>query len=188
MLELILILVALLGAAKRKGRRKMGRYIRGNVDEDLSLGTLASKTLVAVAFDEAVTERTLISSLIGIYSIENWTVGPGIGPLMVGVAHSDYSAGEIEAVIENTQGWKEADQIAREVGQRKVRIIGTFFQTGPALSVSVLNDGKPIKTKLNWILNAGQTLDFWVYNMGTGALATTVPVAHVQGHVNLWPR
>ncbi len=188
MLE-ILALLALVLAAKRKGRRKMGRYIRGVVDEDLSLGTLASKTLVAVIMDDSVTERTLITSIVATYSIENLTPGAGIGPFWIGISHSDYSAAEIEAWIENSQGWKEGDRVAREVGARLVRPVGVLQASGAGAAATwSLNDGKPIKTRLNWILNAGQTLDLWVYNMGTNPLATTVPVAHCQGHVNLFPK
>lgn len=164
----------------------MGRYIRGNVNEVLALGTLAAVTLVSVVFDDSVSERTLISSLVASYSIEGLALVAGDGPVMIGIAHSDYSDAEIEAWIENAQGWREADQIAREVGQRKVRVIGTFSQN-VADGAQVLNDGKKIKTKLNWILNAGQTLDLWAYNLGSGAL-TTGSVVYANGHVNLWPR
>ncbi len=167
----------------------MGRYIRGNVDEDLGLGTLAAKSLVTGVFDEGVSERTLISSLIATYSIENFTPGAGIGPLLVGIAHSDYSAAEVEAYIETLDSWKEADKIGQEVGKRQIRKIGVFRrQSGAAVDTQALNEGRPIKTKLNWILNKDQTLDLWVYNMGSAAIATTVPVVHCEGHANLWPR
>lgn len=175
-------------AKKHPRKRRMGRYIKGNVDERLDLGTLAGATLVAVAFDDAVTERTLISSLKATWSLKDVTPVENSGPILVGIAHSDYTAAEIEEVIEATGSWDEGNKVTREVMGRQVRIIGTFRDRGVPLETVVLNDGRPIKTKLNWILTTGDTLDLWAYNLGTAAVATTDPQMHVEGHVNLWPR
>ncbi len=173
--------------AKRKGRRKMGRYLRGPVDEDMALGTLASKDVVAQVFGSTVNERTLISSIVATYSMEGFTPGDDIGPIMVGVSHGDYTAAEIEEFLEGTAGWNEGDKIALERANRKIRRIGVFEDPSSANQSVTLNDGRPIKTKLNWILNQGITLDVWAYNMGAQPLATTNPNVHVQGHANLWP-
>ncbi len=92
-------------ARKPRGRRRrsMKGYLKGNIDESLSLGTLATKTLVADTWDESPEEKTLISSIVCTWSLDNIT--PGQGPLIFGVAHSDYSDAEIEAVIENQASW-----------------------------------------------------------------------------------
>ncbi len=185
-----MLVLFLLGLAKKKGRRKMGRYIRGNVDEELSLGTLAGRTLVSQIFDDSVNERTLITSIVATWTLSDMTDGADIGPILVGVAHSDYTATEMEEFIENTGSWDEGNLVSREVANRKVRMVGQFGTPGGASSsgTMVLGDGKPIKTKLNWILNQGQTLDFWAYNLGDNALATTVPILQVEGHANLFPK
>ncbi len=191
MILIFITLIAMLAMARkpyRRPKRRMGRYIRGNVDERLDLGTLAGATLVAVAFDDAVTERMLISSLVATWSLSDVTPVENCGPVIVGVAHSDYTAAEIEAVIEAVNSWDEGDLITREIMQRKVRIVGTFRDRGVPLEQIVLNDGRPVKTKLNWILTTGDTLDVFAYNLGTAAFATTDPQIHVSGHVNLWPR
>ncbi len=187
------MLATLLGvAAKKKSsrRRRMSRYIRGEVDEELALGTLGAKTLIAAGFDSSVTERTFISSLKAIWSVTAVTPSTTAGPIMVGVAHSDYSAAEIEQWIENSGSWSEADQIGQEIGRRKIRKVGIFRFQGAAgiTSVAVLNEGKPLTTKLGWILTTGQNIQAWAYNLGTGAFATTDPAVDIQGHVNLWPR
>ncbi len=192
MLELAAILITLVIMA-RKGRsggrrRPMGRYIRGNIDLDVALGTLAAKTLIALAMQQTVTERSLISSIVLQWSLIGKTIADNQGPIMVGVAHSDYTAAEIEAWVENTTTWAESDLVGREISGRKIRRVGVFPEGGQSLSTQVLNDGKPVKTKLNWILNAGQTLDVWAYNNGSAALATTDPNVVVSGHANLWPR
>ncbi len=170
------------------GRRATGRYIKGNIDELLDVGTLASRTLVRVVFSETVNERTLVSSIKASWSLSSATGGNSIGPILVGVAHSDYSAAEIEALIESTLTWNEGDKIAQEVGKRLIRKVGQFNVSASAADTDVLNNGKPIKIKLNWILNQGQTLSLWAYNLGTVAFGTIDPDIHLEGDANLWPR
>lgn len=165
----------------------MGRYIKGNLDEDVPLGTLNTKTLVSTTTDEAVEERTLVSSIVATYMLNNLTAPQG--PLLFGVAHGAYTDAQIEQVIENTGSWAEGDLLNQEIAKRKVRIIGSFVARSLAGTVDVrFNDGKPVKTKLNWILNSDARLRFWVYNVSATALTTTVPNMLVSGHANLWPR
>jgi len=166
------------------------RFLKGNVDEELNLGTLAAKALVGAVFDETVNERTRVSSIVATYTMQEFTPATGDGPILCGIAHSDYSDAEIEEVIENTGSWNEGDLVQQEVAKRMVRQIGVFGGPGEVSSAlaMTLNDGDPISTKLNWILLQGQTLKVWAYNLGTSALATTVPILRVQGHCNLWPQ
>ncbi len=176
--------------AKKRGRRNR-RYLRGNVDEKLALGTLAASTLVGDNFDESVEERTLVSSLVASYSMDNLTAPQG--PIQFGVAHSDYTDAEIEEVIENTDSWTEGNKISQEISKRLVRKIGTFAAEAIPTSAGAVvdldfNDGNPVKTKLNWILTTGQTLKYWAYNQSSSALATTAPIITASGHVNLWPQ
>ncbi len=166
----------------------MGKYIRGVVDTSLTLTTLGAKSAAKANFDNVVNERTLVSSIVAAYSLRNFTQGSDDGPIMVGLAHSDYDVAEIEELIENTGSWDEGNMISQEIAKRKIRIVGIFDVPANALEVSVLNDGKPIKTKLNWSLLQSQTVALWSYNLGASALATTVPVVQIEGHANLWPR
>ncbi len=166
----------------------MGKYIRGSVDETLAITTLAARTLVSSPFDESVNERTRVSAIVATYSMRGLTPAGDVGPIMVGIAHSDYTAPEIEEVIENTGSWNEGAKIEQERAKRLVRIIGVFDNPEDALKATVLNDGRPIKTKLNWILLQSQSLKLWAYNLGESAVATTVPDIDCQGHVNLWPQ
>jgi len=165
----------------------MGRYIRGNIDLDFALGTLAPQDVVVSAIQDTVNERSLISSIRCTYTLSGYTVIDNAGPIMVGVAHSDYSDAEIEAWIENSLSWDEGDLAAQEIANRKIRKIGMIPMV-TSLASSPLNDGKPIRTKLNWIVNQAQSLKFWAYNHGSAALATTDPDMHVDGHANVWPR
>ncbi len=167
----------------------MGRYIRGNVDDTLTVGLLASKDVVGAVFDEVVDGRTYISSLKAVWSMKGVTLTAAAGPIVVGVAHSDYSDAEVEEWIENTGQWNEGDLVAREIGNRKIRQVGVFEDpdSGPTEAVT-LNDGKPITTKLGWILVEGQTLRLWAFNSGLAAMAVSSPEVAINGHVNLWPR
>ncbi len=174
---------------KGRRRRPMGKYMKGAVEETLTLGTLAARTLISDIFDNVTEEKAFVSSLVATWTLDEFTNAIGDGPIAVGVAHSDYTDAEIETVIKNTGSWKQGDLIQQEISVRKVRIIGTF-RTSQADSqgIAVLNDGKPIKTKLNWLLMSGQSLRLWAYNMGDNALATTVPNVQIIGHANLWGR
>ncbi len=164
----------------------MKAYLKGNVNEQLALGTLAAKTLISAVFDEVAEEKTLVSSILAMWSLEGFTVAVGDGPILVGVAHSDYTDSEIEAVIEATGSWAPGDKIQQEIAKRLVRKIGIFTEKDISLGSTTLNDGKAIKTKLNWSITTGKTLRVWAYNMGTSALATTDPTVTCEGHANLW--
>ena len=173
---------------KRSRGRRSRRYVRGNIDEALVLDVLAGLALVSEAFDETVEQRTLISSIVSTYTAQGQTSdNENDGPILVGVAHSDYSDAEIEAYVENIGSWNEGDLVNQETSKRWIRKIGTFQWPVTATEQSVvLNDGKPIKTKLNWILNDEQGLKLWAYNQGISAILTGAEI-FMQGHANLWP-
>ncbi len=193
MVEIFLLLAILIGMAKRKGsrRRRMTGYMKGMIEENLSLGTLASGVLVSDTWDEAVVERTLISSIKVTWSLDNLT--PSQGPFRFGVAHSDYTDAEIQEVIDNAGAWDPGNKISQEISKRLVRTIGVFASEtvgSSTLNIQdlVLNDGKPVTTKLNWMLQTGDTLKMWVHNRGADAVSVTVPVLKADGHANLWQR
>ncbi len=173
--------------AKKGSRRRMGRYIRGNVEEELALAALAAGDVTSAVFDQAVVEQTFVSSLVASYAMAGLTVGADIGPFTVGIAHSDYTPAEIEEFLENTGAWDVSDKIAQEKAKRLIRVIGIFpGPPGGGLEAAVLNNGRPIKTKLNWTLISGKTLQLWVRNGGSQPVATTVPDIKVDGHINMW--
>ncbi len=163
----------------------MRGYIKGNVGEDLTLGTLGSGVLISTTFDEAVEERTLVSSVVATYSLDLLTAPQG--PILFGLAHGDYTDAEIEEVIENIQSWTPGDKIAQEKAKRLVRTVGQFVADETSGTIDVkFNNGKPIKTKLNWMLQSDATLRLWAYNLSASALSTTSPVLKCFGHANLW--
>ncbi len=188
-LYIVLLLIAgiLVGLA-RHGRRGFRKYLRGNVDERIVLTDLAARTSQKVNFAETVNERTFLSSIVAGYTLDSVTPATDDGPVMVGLAHSDYTQAEIEEWIDNVESWNEGDLVGQEVAKRKIKLVGIFDQpSGPTDSIP-LNEGKKIKTKCNWVLLQGQTVALWAFNMGQSAFATTAPIAYIQGHANLWPQ
>lgn len=173
-------------ARKGKGNRYSG-YIKGPIEQGLPLATLGSKVLLSGTFAEVMVEAGRISSVQLSWSLHDFTDEAGDGPIYVGVAHSDYSDSEIEECVEvGAGGWDRGDKIAQERAKRLVRTIGVFRTDGAvALDISTLNEGMPIKTKLNWQLNTGDTLKFWAYNSGQNSLATGSFV-QIVGHANLF--
>ncbi len=171
---------------KKGSKRSMANYLKGIINETLSLGTLAARTLISDIFDDVVSDSTLVASVEAIYSLRNFTASADDGPIQVGLAHSDYSDAQLQAVLDSVDSWSQADLPAKEIANRKMRSVGVFEIPTAAQLNAVLNDGKPIKTKLNWRLESGQGLRLWAYNVGTSNLATTVPVVTCDGHANLF--
>ncbi len=173
--------------AKGKGRRRdFSKFLSGSIDENLSLTTLASQTATSVA-TQTVVDTTRVSSVKCTYTLSDWTPIANAGPIMFGIAHSDYSNAEIEEWIEATGGWDQGNLVqTREVRSRLIRQIGVMETPEAATGSSRVNDGRMLKTKLNWLLSEGDGLKFWAYNTGNAAAATTVPNFIVFGHANLW--
>ncbi len=183
---MIYILIVALAMIARKSPRKraMGRYVQGNLDIDINLGTLTAKTAILGTTDTVI-DKTLVSSVVATYSLSGVTSAQSDGPVEVEVAHSDYTLAQIEEYLELATSWNETNLIDKEVQSRKIRRIRMFDTPDLVGRAYTLNDGKAIKTKLNWIMTNGQGLNYWCYNLGTNAFATTDPNVNIRGHANL---
>lgn len=171
-----------------KGKSSMAGYIHGNIDLNYALGTLAGADVLTQAVQDSVSERTRITSIVCSYALSDFTPTANAGPLIMGVTHGDYSDAEVEEWIELNTGWDIGDRVSQEISSRLIRRIGTFPAPVTAGDDTVLQNGRNIKTKLNWMLESGQTIRFWTYNTGTAALATTDPNVSVAGHANLFTK
>lgn len=143
---------------------------------ELSLATLADKTALVVQILNAVEDPYYMISADTLIAIEGLTVGDG--PLIVGLAHGDYSVAEIKEAIENKNMFT-SDQIAIEQGRRKVRETGILIANA---SEFVMNDGKSVRTKLKFRLEVGQVLNAFVYN-DSGSPLTTGAEFQLHGKV-----
>ncbi len=146
----------------------------------LALLTVASVTLVKADLLASGDNEFRLLSIKGLWALRDLTAGEG--PIMIGVAHSDYSITEIEEYLENETQLTRGDMVAtREIAKRLVRRVGVF--AGDTSSES-LNDGKPLKVRLNWAMAEGTTLTLWAYNLG-GAPLTTGAEAVFTGQLTI---
>ncbi len=182
MLEIFLVLIlGFLGAAhKGKRRRYRGVWRQVPIDFTLALSTLADNDLIAGTLTNNAVDSLRAMSLKATWTLEGATASEG--PITVGIAHGDYSAAEVEEWYEAIGAMNRSDKVAAEQAGRLCRRVGTFaaLQTG----AENMNDNKPIKTRLNWLISPGLNIQAWAHNDSGGAL-TTGAVVHVQGVLNI---
>ncbi len=164
--------------AKRAARRRRKAIRKGSVHEELTLLTLANSTVFTVAPDDVAESDIYCVSADLALSLDGMT--PGEGPLIVGLAHSDYNATEIEEFVENEGNmFAELDQIAIEINRRKIRVIGKF--NGLAAQ-EILFDGRVKRIPVRMLFTEGAGLRFWAYNR-SGVALTTGTVITIDGVV-----
>lgn len=170
-------------ATTRKSRRRKAVWGRNNQNTALAVetatGALADQTVLAAPLSSVSDEEYRAISLKLWLSIRAHTAGEG--PILVGVAHNDYSVTEIKQYIEATATMTRNNMIAAEQANRFIRRLGVF--AGDAVT-ETLNDGNPIHVKLNWHVVDGTALQIWAYNQ-SGATLTTGTVVVTQGSLFL---
>ncbi len=171
--------------AKKRSRRKFRRYLKGRIDFELALLTLVGNKVLKGDETNVLSESAWLTSVKVTFALKDLDPQPGDGPIVVGVAHSDYTAAEIEEWVEEGGSWDQGDMVSREKNRRKIREVGVF-PVNLVTGTNVLNDGRVMRVKCGWNLRTGQTIAFWVYNSGSGALVSGSNL-HVNGHANLWP-
>ncbi len=149
----------------------------------MPLLTLNNGVALGQIFGSVVFDRTFVSSVVATWNLRDLTVAEG--PIICGLAHSDYSSAEIEGWLENLGGWNEGNLVSQEVAKRKIKIVGTMHSVVTTFEIN-LNEGQEIHTKLNWVLMEGQSVQQWAFNRG-GANLTTGAIQLIVGHANLWP-
>lgn len=123
------------------------------------MGALNANTMVTGVLSSTLVSKHFLLSTKLVVAIQTQTAGDG--PLVIGLAHSDYSTTEITEWYEAQGAWDEGDKIINEQSRRLCRIIGVF----PGVATEeVLNDGNPIKTVGKFNIAEGDTLKFWAYN------------------------
>ncbi len=152
-------------------------FVRLPFQISVALSTLADNIVLKLLPIPDITEDLRVLSMDATWAIKNHTAGEG--PLDVGYADDNYSVTEIaEANIAQPTG--PGDRIQNERASRRVRKVGTF----PGLSTEeVLNDGKPIKTRLNWLITDMNTLAGWIQNRADSTL-TTGCILDLSGYIN----
>ncbi len=169
--------------AKASRRRRRFNLRRVRVNSSITIGALATKALVAAAAS-GVTTGTL--RVVSTKCTFTWS---GIGAqiddsLEFGWAHSDYTAAEIEECLEASGSMDPGEKVQGEQANRLVRTVGVISAASIAAGGgTAFNDGKPITTKLNWLLSPADSLKLWARN-GSGVVYTTGSTLSMVG--DLW--
>ncbi len=161
-IEILLILIMGLMMAHRKGGYPAkGRYSLRPVQTTptITVGALALSTAVTGTCYGNADGAYRIIALKGTWSLTTNTAGNG--PLVVGFCHGDYTVTEIKEFIESTSSISIGNKILGEQANRLIRRVGVF--NGLTTDES-LNDGMPIKTRLNWAIPIGTNLNMFAYN------------------------
>ncbi len=180
MLEIFLLCIVLLAARKRRGgsRKRAFNLRRVANTASLALGTLADVTVIVVGSTGSADGQYRAVSLKYVWGLQDPSAAEG--PIVVGFAHSDYSVTEIKECLEAQASISQGDKVANERSNRLVRIVGIFrSSTGVDL---VLNDGRPIKTRLNWAIQIGDAVNVFAYNQ-SGASLTTGAILSITGEM-----
>ncbi len=169
-------------AKKRKSRRFNLRRVR--IAASLACGALATVDVATPAPIHAVAaDKFRVISLNCSY---NWLdIADAIDDgAQFGVSHSDYTDAEVEECLEASGSIDLGDKIAQEKANRLVRQIGNFGSlSGSNLGGRMFNDGKPVRTKLNWLMSASDTVNLWVRN-SSGVVWTTGSKIGITG--DMW--
>ncbi len=188
MLEIILISLAILGMAKNRNYGKKSyhrnyRLRRVRVAAFVTIGALDTLDVVLGNIGAATsgTLRVISVNFSYIWSTISATIDGG---MQFGLAHSDYTAAEIEECLEVNASMDLGDKVAQEQANRLVRQVGTIGGTGTAVvgTEASFNDGKPMKTRLNWLLSPGDQIVAWIRN-GSGTIWTTGSSLSIQGDI-----
>lgn len=177
MLEIFLIMIGILiplGAAKRRSSKRRSRLAVINVNENIALATLADGAAISVDTDPFGREFFCISADL-YWMLDGGTSGQG--PIVVGIAHNDYTDVEIAENLNQTGMEDPGDKIAQEQGRRLVRRSGQFAN---GVDNEVLNDGNVKRTKAGFVITDGFSLAFFAQNK-SGATLTTGASVKVSG-------
>ncbi len=147
-----------------------------NVAESIPMLTAADGAVVSSAGDPMGREFFWISGDI-YWALKGATVGEG--PIVVGIAHNDYTDAELTENLNQTGMEDPGDKIAQERGRRLVRRAGQFSVVA---ANEVLNDGKAKRTKAGFVLTDGFAPNFWAQNR-SGATLTTGMVVQISGKI-----
>lgn len=176
MLEIIVVSICLVALiVLLKVRRKGGRLWVPRMSESLATGALAVNTVTGTNFANSFRREAYVISGDFTATMHGHTAGEG--PIVVGLAHSDYSDAEIEEWLEANGSWDISDKIAQEHARRKCRILGTFSGVGVT---ETLNDGKPFRKKIGFTVESEHTLKLWAYNE-SGTQLTTGTIIELKG-------
>ncbi len=183
MFEIALLSFVLVASMAKHGRRypRKGRYSlrRVRISANSAIGALAALDVITNAVIAGAGDTYRLISVDCSYALIDSTVADD--GQSFGLAHSDYTAAEIEECLEATTAIDLGDKVAQEKANRLVRMIGTFAPGSDA--GEQFNDGKRVKVRLNWKMSIGDTITLWIRN-SSSTIYTTGALISMNG--DLW--
>ncbi len=164
--------------AKNTKRKFNLRKVR--FDSNLALSTLANQTVLTSSLTGVSANPYRCMSVKTTWNLKNLTSGQG--PLIFGYVHSDYTVAEIKEALEVGGSIDIGSKVEQEQADRLVRIVGTF---DGLLTEEKFNEGRPMKTRLNWAIGIGDSVAQFVYNdagltLTTGAFTDVIGIMWVK--------
>ena len=156
-----------------RNRRNLRRV---RISTTLAIGALASADVITGALTAATTDPLRIISANLSYSITDIPALIDDG-YEFGLCHSDYTDAEVEECIEAQQTIDLGNKVAQEQGNRLVRSVGRMTGTLNIDGGSEFNDGKPMKTRLNWRMSSGDSLKIYIRNSSDTIWTTGAQIA-----------
>ncbi len=166
---------------KRGRRRRQSNFEAIPVNQSIPLLTLANGIVVKQTMCTLTHPARMISADLSWFIND---LAAGEEPVAVGVAAGDYSVGEIAEKI-NAAPTSPSDRIEKEQAARFVRQVG-LIGSGSDTNVARLNDGKPIRTKMRWLVGDDQEPVIWamnrsgVANLATGAILVVMGTLYLR--------
>ncbi len=158
----------------------MKNYAQVRLATGVDLGALVAGDLISAAVGPTMTNEGRVSSIDMAWALRDHSTDEG--PIYFGVAHPDYTSAEIEEWIESDVTGPNS-KLEQEQANRLIRQIGVFGSEG---FDEKFNDGRPMKTKLNWTFRDGsKPISYWAYNGSTLTLTTGSRLVGI-GHLNVF--
>ncbi len=149
---------------KKASKRRKFNLRRVRVAASIGLGALASLDVVNGVIVPASTNTYRLVSAKLAFNISDIAAAIDDGA-EVGIAHGDYTAQEIEDCLEAQTAIDIGNLVEQELADRRVRSLGYAVKKAQGTDDSAsLNDGQPIKIRLNWLIGIGDTFNVWVRN------------------------
>ncbi len=163
----------------KHGKKNKG-FVAIPVNASLTLSTLANNTVLSGGLLGTLTEDFFVISADLQWTIRDLAVGED--PITVGLAHGDYTVGEILEALDVTF-LGPGTKIEQERSRRLIRRVGAFMGIIASPGGQHLNDGKSIKTKCKFVIQNGKDLNAYAVNRSGVANLATGAIVQIFGTV-----
>jgi len=153
---------------------------RVGVESGLAVGALTTGDVTIGALTQSSLNKYRVTSVDLTYAISDLAALIDDN-FQFGIAYGDYTSAEVEECLESASSIDIGNKIEREQANRLVRHIGSISGNQVTVGAGLtFNDGRSMRTKLNWLIGIGDVLNLWVRN-GSGVTYTGGSILKAQG-------